>query len=249
MSLGAVAIAGLGALILATSFLAGVFGMAGGMILMGVLIYILPVPAAMVLHAVTQLAANGWRAVLWWRYVDFGIVLRFALGAVAALALFSIILYVPDRATVLILLGLVPFLSFAVPESRAPRADRRGAAEFLGFAGSTLQLLSGVSGPLLDSFFVRMPVDRRIIVASKAACQVVSHGVKLIYFGGIAAAGDAEIAASLLVMGIVFAIMGTTLARTVLDRLTDMQFRRWTKRIVLAIGTVYLAQGLALQFW
>ena len=48
-------------LMVATSFLSGLFGMAGGMILVGVLLAIMPVPTAMVLHAVTQMASNGWR--------------------------------------------------------------------------------------------------------------------------------------------------------------------------------------------
>ncbi|MBI3707351.1 MAG: sulfite exporter TauE/SafE family protein, partial [Proteobacteria bacterium] len=52
-----------------TSFLSGIFGMAGGMILIGVLLALLPLPEAMVLHGVTQMASNGWRAVLWVRYV------------------------------------------------------------------------------------------------------------------------------------------------------------------------------------
>ena len=47
---------------LATSFLSGIFGMAGGMILIGVLLVLLPVQTAMVLHAVTQIASCGWRA-------------------------------------------------------------------------------------------------------------------------------------------------------------------------------------------
>ena len=45
----------------ATSFLSGIFGMAGGMILIGVLLALLPLPEAMVLHGVTQMASNGWR--------------------------------------------------------------------------------------------------------------------------------------------------------------------------------------------
>ena len=37
-----------------TSFLSGVFGMAGGMILVGILLVMIPVPEAMMLHGVTQ---------------------------------------------------------------------------------------------------------------------------------------------------------------------------------------------------
>ena len=54
-----------------TSFLSGIFGMAGGMILMGVLLVLLPVPEAMMLHGVTQMASNGWRGLLWWRHAHW----------------------------------------------------------------------------------------------------------------------------------------------------------------------------------
>ena len=48
-------IAALGALMVATAFLSGLFGMAGGMILIGVLLTFLPLPTAMVLHAISLL--------------------------------------------------------------------------------------------------------------------------------------------------------------------------------------------------
>ena len=48
-----------------------------------------------------------------------------------------------------------------------------------------LMLMTGVSGPLMDTFFLGGKFDRRGIVATKATCQVASHFVKLIYFGGI----------------------------------------------------------------
>ena len=47
-----------------TAMISGVFGMAGGLILMGVLALILPVSAAMVVHGAIQSVSNGWRAVI-----------------------------------------------------------------------------------------------------------------------------------------------------------------------------------------
>ena len=52
-------IAGLGALMVATAFLSGLFGMAGGLVLIGVLLALMPLPTAMVLHAITQMASNA----------------------------------------------------------------------------------------------------------------------------------------------------------------------------------------------
>ena len=231
-------------IVLATSFLSGVFGMAGGMVLMGVLIFMLPVPTAMVLHGVTQLASNGWRAALWWRYVKPSIVVRFTLGSLFSFGVFSLIRLVPDRATVLLLLGLLPFIAVFVPDRIAPRADRFGGAELSGILSGAFQLLAGVSGPLLDTFFVRLTQDRRVVVATKSACQIISHAIKLVYFGGMVTA-DADLPPTwMFVLAAILAIAGTSLARQVLERLTDAQFRRWTRLIVLTIGVVYLVQGV-----
>ena len=59
--------ASLSALMILTALLSGVFGMAGGLILIGVLLVVMPLPQAMVLHAVTQMASNGWRGTRGWR--------------------------------------------------------------------------------------------------------------------------------------------------------------------------------------
>src|SRR5256885_17191384 len=74
-------IAALGALMVATAFLSGLFGMAGGMILIGVLLMLMPLPTAMVLHAITQMASNGWRAFLWRAAISGGAGGRFLFGA------------------------------------------------------------------------------------------------------------------------------------------------------------------------
>src|SRR4051812_4191116 len=99
----------------ATAFLSGVFGMAGGLILIGVLLAVLPLPAAMALHAVTQMASNGWRALLWWRYVRWRLATVYILGCCAALLVWSIWRYVPGKPVALLLLGATPFMARLLP--------------------------------------------------------------------------------------------------------------------------------------
>src|SRR3546814_17492788 len=92
--------------------------MAGGMILMGILIAYLPVSAAMVLHGTAQMTSNGWRALLWRRNTHYGIFGRYILGLVAAGVLFTFVGFLPDRALVLISLGIIPFLAVLRSENR-----------------------------------------------------------------------------------------------------------------------------------
>ena len=91
--------------VLATSFISGILGMAGGMILMAVLLALLPLPAAMMLHGITQLASNGWRAWLWRSHIEMAIFRGYALGSFAALVLFALIQFVVSKPVAYILLA------------------------------------------------------------------------------------------------------------------------------------------------
>ena len=104
------AIAALCAAMVGTSFLSGIFGMAGGLILIGILFAIMPVPDAMMLHGVTQMASNGWRGLLWWRHVRWSAAVAYIVGCTAALVLWSFTRYVPSKPVALLLLGLTPFM-------------------------------------------------------------------------------------------------------------------------------------------
>ena len=138
-----------------TSFISGIFGMAGGMLLIGFLLVLLPVPVAMVFHGVIQIAANGWRAWLWRHHVKWSVVLQFGAGAAASLVVFSFFDFVPPKSMILIAVGITPFIALAVPQRIAPNIERGGQAFLAGAIGGAIQLVSGVTGPLLDIFYVR----------------------------------------------------------------------------------------------
>src|SRR3977135_3328466 len=178
-------IAALGCLRVATACLSGLFGMAGGLILIGVLLAMLPLPSAMVLHAITQMASNGWRALLWRAHIRWRPVMIYMIGCALALGAWSITRYVPDKPIALLLLGVTPFMARLTPANLKPNPDSIWQGTFYGSICMRLMLMTGVSGPLMDTFFLGGKFDRREIVATKATAQVASHFVKLIYFGGI----------------------------------------------------------------
>jgi uncharacterized protein len=84
--------ASLSLLMVFTALLSGIFGMAGGLILIGVLFALFPVPQAMILHAVTQMASNGWRALLWWRHIGWLSMAFYIAGCLVAVALWLLTL-------------------------------------------------------------------------------------------------------------------------------------------------------------
>ena len=235
-------IAALGLLMVGTSFLSGLFGMAGGMILIGVLLTFMPLPTAMVLHAITPMASNGWRALLWRAHIRWRPVSVYLIGCALALALWSITRYVPDKPIALLLLGVTPFMARLMPKNLKPNPDSIAQGSFYGFICMGLMLMTGVSGPLMDTFFLGGKFDRREIVATKATAQVASHFVKLIYFGSIvdqAATLDPVLA----VVAVAASMTGTTLARRILEAMTDTQFRTWAGRLITTVAGYYIIYG------
>ena len=103
-------LAALAVVAVVTSFISGIFGMAGGMLLIGFLLAVLPVPVAMVFHGIIQIAANAWRAWLWRHHVRWSVVFQFGSGAATALLFFSFLDFVPDKALVLMAVGLTTLL-------------------------------------------------------------------------------------------------------------------------------------------
>jgi uncharacterized protein len=227
-----------------TSFISGMFGMAGGMILLGLLLLFMDVAPAMVLFGVIQLAANGWRAVLWSRHVAWSIVWRFLVGSTAMFLIMRTIAILPSKAAIYLGLGLIPFAAYALPRRLSPDITRPGAPYMCGAFIIVLQLLAGAAGHVLDIFFQKSPLDRRTIVGTKAVTQVAGHVYRILYFGSFEVTFDTHIPLWGYAGAIVLACAGTSLAGLVLLRMTDAGFRAWSRRITIGVALTYLLRGL-----
>lgn len=234
--------------VLVTSLLSGVFGMAGGMVLMGMLLVLFSVEKAMFVHGVAQFASNGWRAVLWWRYISWRVFRGYAFGAALVMAMATTAQVTASRPVVMLMLGATPFVAFLLPSQLQLNVERKGHPFICGWTCMAIQMFSGVSGPLLDTFFVRSAMDRRQVVSTKAAVQTLSHALRMTFFGLLIAVAEPPISTSHAVLVVVCAIAGTSASKLILDRITDVNFRLVTQRLVLVLGAVYCAAGGWLLF-
>jgi len=231
----------IGVTIVLSSFISGVFGMAGGMVLLGVLLVYYDVGTAMLMFSIIQLAANGWRALHWRRYVLWPIFYGYVGGAVLAFAAMRYLAYVPNKAVVYILLGLMPFSVDVLPQSMRPNIEWRGIPFLTGIFTTVLQFMAGVGGLFLDIFFNRSRLDRKTTNATKAITQTFSHILRAAYFGSLSGLGELKFV--YWGPGLVLALFGAVLAPFVLERMTDHGFRQWTRVIIYTLAVVYLVRG------
>lgn len=245
MSLAAAAVLLVAAFVTAT--VSGVLGMAGGLLLMGVLLLVLPATVAFVVHGLLQLVSNGWRAFLQRRHLRWAVVGWYALGATLAAVAVAGASYTPSRALTYLLLGLVPALVWLPKGALSLDASRPAHAVVAGLAVTGLNLVAGVAGPLLDVFFVRTTMGRHAVVATKAGTQVLSHAAKVVVYGGPALAGGSSGVPWLVVLlAVPLSMLGTAAGGRLLDRMSEASFTRATRWVVTGIGVVYLVQAARL---
>ena len=208
-----------------TACISGIFGMAGGMIFMGIIASVMGVAEAMVVHGVVQSISNSSRAWLLRPDIRWDILGYKLLGALPAIAALAMISFVPDKATLFIVLGLLPFILWLPKGVFQGDASKPSNAIICGAMVMGLNLSAGVAGPALDFFYVKTNLTRKEIVATKAVTMFASHLVKIVYFGLplIATTGLTTLPPLwVFAAAVPCIILGTFIGTRILHRLSDI---------------------------
>ena len=189
----------------------------------------------MVMFSIIQFVANGWRAVLWWRFVLLAHLLLLRAGRRHRVRVHAL-----DRVRSRQGDGLSRARADAVRWSSCcrralrPNIEWRGVPFVTGVLTTFMQLFSGVGGLFLDIFFQKSMLDRKTTVATKAVTQTLQPRPARRLFRLVRRASRDAVPLWTYAPAIVLAIAGTSLAPLVLERMTDHGFRQWTRAIIFA---------------
>jgi hypothetical protein len=176
-----------------------------------------------------------------WRIVGL-----YALGAFAAAGIMAFIALEPTRATLFLLMGLVTGLVWLPDTWLRLDAARPAQALVCGLGVTGVNLTAGVAGPVLDIFFVKTPLTRHQIVATKAGTQVFSHLMKIIVYGAplLAVHGKGLPPLWVFALAIPLSMVGTAVGGIALNRMSDINFKRYLRAILTVIGVAYIGQAI-----
>lgn len=237
--------------ILITSFISGILGMAGGMILIGVLTLILPISTAMILHGITQMGSNGFRAFLLKEHIRFKVLPTYIIGVLLGFSIFSLLSVVPSKSFLLIVVGVFSLIAVSIPKTFSIDILKPRNSFFCGLAIITIQILAGASGPVLDVFFINSALDKREILATKAITQTFGHFFKFIYYVQILYFSSSiylDLSYFIFPLAVVSAFIGTRLGKVVFDKLSEVKFRKYSRIVIGGIGILYIAKGMSVYF-
>jgi len=233
---------------LATSALSAVVGMAGGIVLLSVMLLFLDPLVAIPLHGAIQLVSNGSRTLIQRKHVRWsfigsycvlllpmsvvGLQIAQALSPQVARASIGVFVLVATWMPGLLMLG-----------SHPERSDPHRRFLVLGGVVGTVQMTVGATGPLIAPFFLNLGLSRQSIVGTKAASQGLGHLTKIAVFG-FAGFAFGEYALPLALLSSMV-IAGTWLGSQILERVSEVWFTRIFKT-VLTLVALRLVAGEAL---
>ena len=225
-----------------TAIISGLFSMAGGLILIGIMAFFLSVPATMVLHGIAQTFSNGSRVWLYRHHIKWSVLLPYSIGASLVLATFVLISYVPSTGVIFLLIGAFPFIALMLPRSINLDMQRKPVAFICGIVVTSAQMLAGVAGALLDVFYIKSNLTRQEILGTKAVTQTLGHIIKLSYYGAFL--HGSELTWWVVPAVIIAALLGNYLASTLVTKMTDHQFKTAGKYLICVFGLMFLGKGI-----
>ena len=229
-----------------TAFISGMLGMAGGVLLMGAFISILPVSAAMVLHGITQLSGNAFSAYLFRKEISWRSVLLYLAGALASLAIVSYVQFTPHKSLIFITLGTLPLTALAAPRALQLDFARSKHALICGLVTNTFTLTAGSGAGSFDLFFIRSRLTKGQVIGTKSATMVLSQSIKIIYYGILLSSDiESKFPIYCLIPALIISVaMGRLIGKYYLDRLNECQFRSAGKIVLLGMGILFVGRGV-----
>lgn len=224
-----------------TSTIAAVFGMGGGIPLIAVMPGLVPTAAIIPLHAATQLASNGSRALFGWRHVDFSLLGPFLLGGVLGAAAGGLVFARLDLHWLPAIIGVVILLLTWCPVP-ALRGQGNWPLALLGFYQTGIGMIVGASGPLGAALLAQRNTGKDWLVVNTAVYMSANHLLRMLAFGLM---GFVFLEFAWLLAGLVVAVTAGSWVGSWLRRFVpEGDFRFWFRLLISVLALRMIALGV-----
>jgi len=166
-----------------TAIISAVSGMAGGIVLLSIMTFFLPLSVIIPVHGLVQLISNSSRCWLLKDSIEWKIFRPFLIGLpLGGLVATFIIKNIHNREHFLILIGCMILYTLFKPKKLPHFQIPYWGFSLVGICVGILGPLIGATGPFIAVFFIRDDLDKKGIVATKASVQMLGHIIKIPIF-------------------------------------------------------------------
>lgn len=175
----------LGLISIFTSFVAGIVGVGGGLMLIAILPSFLPLQALIPIHGFTQMFSNMSRAYFGYKDIAFEVVPKFLIGSVLGVSFIALILDMISLEYIPLFIGVYILLSLWSKKFNN-KIKKYENYYLIGFLQSGLSVVVGATGPLTMALLLKEYDDKNKVVATAALLMSITHCMKVlvfVYFG------------------------------------------------------------------
>jgi len=171
----------LGLISIFTSFVAGVVGLGGGLMLIAILPSFLPIQALIPIHGFTQMFSNISRAYFGYKHIQFEVVPKFLIGSIVGVSLIALVLDMISIEYIPLFIGSYILLSLWSTKFN-DKIKKYENYYLIGFLQSGLSVIVGATGPLTTTLLLKEYQDKDKVVSTAALLMSITHSMKVLVF-------------------------------------------------------------------
>ena len=227
-----------------TSLIAGVVGIAGGMVLVGVMPWYLPVPAIVPIHSAVQFFSNISRGLFAFSSIQWCYVKEYVFGALLGVCLFgAIYLWIPIDPLQWITPAIGIYILLTLWWKGLSQLFEKVESFYLVAAIQTgLGLFVGPTGPLATCILVKSLTQKNQLVATLATFMTIGHVFKIAFFVFIGFAFHEYL--GLLIMMSLAAISGSYVGTVIRGCVDASRFYLAVKLLLSGIAVLMVFKAL-----
>jgi uncharacterized protein len=226
------------------SLITGLTGLGGGTLVLAGLLLVYPPGLAIPLHSFTQLVANGLRAGIFFKKVNWRVVGAYA-SLMMPLAWIAAEIFEHVNPSMLkVVVGLFILISVIPWKFRPKNEPKLKVFIFAGAASGFLSIFVGAVGPMVTPLFNRLKLEREGNISTKSAGQMCLQICKIIAFSGAAGINflDLKENIGILVSG---SLLGVAMSIPIGKKIPDAKFDLAINILLALISTKILFQGIS----
>ena len=224
-----------------TSALTAAAGVGGGLLMLALMTYVIPITALIPVHGLVQLGSNTSRSFVQRANIDWRVTRIFLLGSFFGVVAGVLLVVQLPPAVLQTVLGIfiITLVWIKFPALRSANAAIVAAG---GLVTTFASMFAGATGPLVAVFLNNLFDDHRRMVATHGATMTVQHGLKIVAFGvaGFAFWEWLPLVAAMVISG----FLGTKAGTALMNRLPDRVLKITFKTVMTMVAIDLLRRGL-----
>ena len=226
-----------------TSGLTAAAGIGGGLLMLALMTYFVPISVLIPIHGMVQFGSNAGRAFVQRTNVNWHIALIFSFGALLGATVGSLIAIQLPENVLLTIFGIFIIVMVSI---RFPPIQNAGSLLIAsgGVLTTFASMFVGATGPLVAVFINKIASSHREALATHGITMTFQHLFKVVAFFlvGVALWQWIPFVVAMIVSGYAGTVAGTAM----MNRMPDTALQRMFKFILIVISLDMLRRGLGL---